>query len=144
MNPKLVFDTNILISGYLWNGRPRQAIRVVKTKGFTLLYCKESIDELIRVLSIKFGLDSEEIFRIVVDLQTIGKNIRVISKNQPITDDHTDNLFINLAIDGDARFIVSGDSHLLKLKKYKKIEMMTVYEFLQMFNIPPYIKTIER
>lgn len=144
MNPKLVFDTNILISGYLWNGRPRQAIRVVKTKGFTLLYCKKSIDELIRVLSIKFGLDSEEIFRIVVDLQTIGENIGIVSKEHPITDDHTDNLFINHAIDGDARFIVSGDSHLLKLKKYKKIEMMTIYEFLQMFNIPPYIKTIER
>ena len=79
MNPKLVFDTNILISGYLWNGRPRQAIRVVKTKGFTLLYCKESIDELIRVLSIKFGLDSEEIFRIVVDLQTIVKRLSLMT-----------------------------------------------------------------
>jgi hypothetical protein len=34
---------------------------------------KESIDELIRVLSIKFGLDAGEIFRIVSDIHTIGK-----------------------------------------------------------------------
>jgi predicted nucleic acid-binding protein len=63
VNLSLVFDTNILISGYLWGGRPRQAIRVVKSRAFTLLYCRESIDELIRVLSMKFGLGSEEIFR---------------------------------------------------------------------------------
>jgi len=131
VNPKLVFDTNILISGYLWAGRPRQAIRVVKSGAFKLLYCRESIDELIRVLSMKFGLDSEEIFRIVLDIQTMGKNMTVISKEQPITDDATDNLFINLAIDGNAKIIVSGNSHLLRLKEYKEIEIMTVYEFLR-------------
>jgi len=131
VNPNLVLDTNILISGYLWTGRPQQAIRIVKSKAFTPLYCRESIDELIRVLSIKFRLDSEEIFRIVFDLQTMGKNIRIISKEQPITDDITDNLFINLAIDGNAKIIVSGDSHLLRLKEYKQIEIMNVYEFLR-------------
>ncbi len=131
MKPTLVFDTNILISGYLWTGKPRQAIRVVKSGGFRLLYCKESIDELIRVLSIKFGFDSGEIFRIVSDIHTIGKKTTIVSKDQPISEDITDNLFINLAIDGDARLIVSGDSHLLKLKEYKQIEIITVFEFLK-------------
>lgn len=133
MKPTLVFDTNILISGYLWTGKPRQAIRVVKSGGFRLLYCKESIDELIRVLSIKFGLDSGEIFRIVSDIHTIGKKTTIVSKDQPISEDITDNLFINLAIDGDARLIVSGDSHLLKLKEYKQIEIITVFEFLKRY-----------
>ena len=133
MKPTLVFDTNILISGYLWTGKPRQAIRAVKSGAFRLLYCKESIDELIRVLSIKFGLDSEEIFRIVSDIHTIGKKTTIVSKDQPIGEDITDNLFINLAIDGDGRLIVSGDSHLLKLKEYKQIEMITVFEFLKRY-----------
>jgi hypothetical protein len=133
VKPTLVFDTNILISGYLWTGKPRQAIRVVKSGGFRLLYCKESIDELIRVLSIKFGLDSGEIFRIVSDIHTIGKKTTIVSKDQPISEDITDNLFINLAIDGDARLIVSGDSHLLKLKEYKQIEIITVFEFLKRY-----------
>ncbi len=133
MKPTLVFDTNILISGYLWTGKPRQAIRVIKSGGFRLLYCKESIDELIRVLSIKFGLDSGEIFRIVSDIHTIGKKTTIVSKDQPIGEDITDNLFINLAIDGNARLIVSGDSHLLKLKEYKQIEIITVFEFLKRY-----------
>jgi len=133
VKPTLVFDTNILISGYLWTGKPRQAIRVIKSGGFRLLYCKESIDELIRVLSIKFGLDSGEIFRIVSDIHTIGKKTTIVSKDQPIGEDITDNLFINLAIDGNARLIVSGDSHLLKLKEYKQIEIITVFEFLKRY-----------
>lgn len=133
MKQTLVFDTNILISGYLWTGKPRQAIRVVKSGGFRLLYCRESIDELIRVLSIKFGLDSGEIFRIVSDIHTIGKKTTIVTKDQPISEDITDNLFINLAIDGDARLIVSGDSHLLKLKEYKQIGIITVFEFLKRY-----------
>ncbi len=133
MKPTLVFDTNILISGYLWTGKPRQAIRVVNSGGFRLLYCKESIDELIRVLSIKFGLDSGEIFRIVSDIHTIGKKTTIVSKDQPISEDITDNLFVNLAIDGDVRLLVSGDSHLLKLKEYKQIEIITVFEFLKRY-----------
>ena len=64
-------------------------------------------------------------------IQTMGKNMTIISKEQPITDDATDNLFINLAIDGNAKLIVSGNSHLLRLKEYKEIEIMTVYEFLR-------------
>jgi putative PIN family toxin of toxin-antitoxin system len=131
VKPKLVFDTNILISGYLWAGRPRQAIKVVKSGAFELLYCMESVEELVRVLSMKFGLDSEDIFRIVLDLQTTGRNITITSKEQPITDDLTDNLFLNLAIDGNAKMIVSGNSHLLRLKEYKRIEIVTVYEFLR-------------
>ena len=133
MKQTLVFDTNILISGYLWTGKPRQAIRVVKSGGFRLLYCRESIDELIRVLSIKFGFDSGEIFRIVSDIHTIGKKTTIVTKDQPISEDITDNLFINLAIDGDARLIVSGDSHLLKLKEYKQIGIITVFEFLKRY-----------
>ena len=89
------------------------------------------MDELVRVLSMKFGLDSEEIFRIVLDIQSMGKKITIISKEQPIIDDTTDNLFINLAIDGNAKIIVSGNVHLLKLKKYKQIEIVSVFDFLR-------------
>lgn len=60
-----------------------------------------------------------------------GKKVSILSNDHPINDDATDNLFINLAIDGDAGIIVSGDSHLLKLKRYEGIEIVTVSEFLK-------------
>jgi len=136
----LVFDTNVLISGYLWSGKPRQAIRIVKSGPFALLYCWESMNELVRVLSTKFDLSAAEIYEIVSDIYAIGENIVVHSREHPIKEDPMDNLFINLAKDGNARMIVSGDSHLLNLKRYKEIEVIKVSEFLKRythFNILP-------
>ena len=40
-------------------------------------------------------------------------------------------LSINLAIDGGAKTIISGDSHLLKLKEFKGIEIIKVADFLR-------------
>jgi len=36
MKQNIVLDTNILISGYLWKGKPRQAIEAIKTGNFGL------------------------------------------------------------------------------------------------------------
>lgn len=131
MKQNIVLDTNILISGYLWKGKPRQAIEAIKTGNFGLLYCTESIEELVRVLSIKFRLDASEIYRIVLDIKSVGKGINISSKEFPVSEDPSDNLFINLAIDVNARIIVSGDSHLLRLKRYKDIKIIAVSEFLK-------------
>ena len=133
MKPNLVFDTNILISGYLWRGKPRQAIQLVKSGALRLLYCAESMDELVRVFSKKFEMTTAEIYRVILDIKSLGRNINISSREQPISEDPTDNLFINLAIDGNARVIVSGDSHLLKLKGYNGIEIIRVNEFLKRY-----------
>jgi predicted nucleic acid-binding protein len=48
-----------------------------------------------------------------------GQKIHIASDVSPISEDVSDNLFINLAVDGGAKTIISGDSHLLKLKEFK-------------------------
>ena len=45
MSISLVLDTNVLISGYLWNGKPRKLLKLVKTGNFTILYSRETISE---------------------------------------------------------------------------------------------------
>jgi len=44
--------------------------------------------------------------------------------------DPTDNIFLNLAIDGQADVIVSGDHHLLDLKEFNNIPIISVRKFL--------------
>ena len=128
----VVFDTNVFISGYLWNGKAREALMQVRGGGYRLLYCRELLDEIIRVLSIKFHLESDTVYRIVRDIQNIGHTVTVVSRDAPITADPSDNLFINLAGDGKASCIISGDSHLLRLKKHKGIAIVTIADFLKM------------
>lgn len=133
MKTRVVFDTNVLISGYLWEGKPRRAIKIIKSGVYDLLYCPDSLNELVRVLSVKFGLDLREIHAIVSDIEGMGERIVVKSSEQPIIADPEDNIFINLAMDGNAALIVSGDSHILNLKNHKGIEIVTVSEFVKRY-----------
>jgi putative PIN family toxin of toxin-antitoxin system len=126
----IVVDTNVLISGYLWKGKPRHALRLIRSGPFRLLYARQTLDELVRVLSLKISLDVSEIYRIVEDIRSFGKEVNIASKECPVSADASDNVFVNLALDGKAEIIVSGDSHLLRLKKFKGIEIIPVAEFL--------------
>ncbi len=48
-----------------------------------------------------------------------------------IKKDPDDNKFLSAAIEGKANYIVSGDEHLLSLKKYKGIQIVTPAEFIE-------------
>lgn len=126
----IVVDTNVLISGYLWKGKPRHVLKLLRSGPYRLLYARQTLDELVRVLSLKFSLDASEIYRIVEDIRAFGKEVNIASKECPVSADSSDNVFVNLALDGKAEIIVSGDSHLLRLKKFKGIEIISVSEFL--------------
>jgi putative PIN family toxin of toxin-antitoxin system len=128
---KVVFDTNILISGYLWKGSPRRAIDKVRRGEWIHPVSEETIEELIRVLAYaKFGLKPEEIEPIIRDLMAISKYVEVRSKIDLVKADPTDNIFLNLAIDGQADVIVPGDHHLLDLKEFNEIPIISVRRFL--------------
>jgi putative PIN family toxin of toxin-antitoxin system len=131
LNIPIVMDTNVLISGYLWSGKPRQLIRIVSVSPYEILYCRESLTELVRILSGKFNLAADEVIKVVTDIKHTGRNVHVTSDESPIVEDATDNLFINLAIDGSAKTIISGDSHLLKLEQFKGIAIIKVADFLK-------------
>jgi putative PIN family toxin of toxin-antitoxin system len=127
----IVIDTNVVISGYLWSGKPRQAIRIISAPPYEILYCRESLTELVRILSEKFSLTPDEILKIISDIKHNGKHVHIASDESPISEDLSDNLFINLAIDGRAKTIVSGDSHLLRLGRFKGIEIINVADFVK-------------
>jgi len=128
---RVVFDTNVLISGYLWKGMARRALEKVRSREWALLISNDAIDELIRVLAYdKFGLKPEEIGPIVRDLTEISEFVEVRTQIQIIEDDPTDNIFLALAIDGGADVIVSGDHHLLDLEEFEGIPITSIRKFL--------------
>ena len=63
MVKRVVCDTNVLISGYLWKGAVRRMLDLVRTgRQWTLLSSADTINEFIRVLAYpKFGLIPAEI-----------------------------------------------------------------------------------
>ena len=132
---RIVIDTNISISAFFWNGLQRKVYELAKSKKVNLLCSTDIENELIRVLSYKkFKLTAVEILPLITDYKQTATNIKVTTILNVVKDDPTDNIFLSCAFDGKADYLISGDAHLLNLKKYKQIKILTAKEFLEKEN----------
>ncbi len=83
----------------------------------------------------KFKLTDEDIKSIIgEELLPFVTIVNVNSRIKHIKADPEDDKFLSLAVDGKADYIVSGDSHLLDVKKYKKFKIVTIKEFLEVLE----------
>jgi len=128
---RLVLDTNILISS-LWGGKPRELIDLWLNGTVRVLSTPAIIEEYLAVLS-RFELslaDMQKWARLFTERteRIEEKTIVDIIKSDP-----ADNKFLSCAVSGDANYVVSGDKHLLKLKKYNNIVMIKTSDFLDIY-----------
>ena len=135
----VVLDTNVLISALLFSGLPNKLVTLWQEGRIVLLVSKEVLMEYFRVLAYpKFGLTQEEIKDLITEtvlpyVETVTVKGRAGGTYPPvIKEDPADDKFLFLAVDGQARYIVSGDKHLLSLKKYRGIEILPVRSFLEL------------
>jgi putative PIN family toxin of toxin-antitoxin system len=130
---RVVIDTNVVLSGLLFGGVPGNFIPLWRSGHIRPLASSEIIDEYLRVLAYpKFELSEEEINYLLCreilpyfEIVTVKRG-RVIVKEDP-----SDDMFIRCAVAGKAEIIISGDRHLLALKSYGKIKILTPSEFLK-------------
>ena len=134
---RIVIDTNVLISGLLFGGIPGKLIQLWKNKPILPLVSKEILSEYLKVLAYpKFKLSEEEINYILY--QEILPYFEVIPvKPRPviIKADPSDDKFIRCAQSGRAKVIISGDQHLLSLKSYKEIKILSSSQFLEEYDV---------
>ena len=127
---KVVLETNIFISGIFWKGASNEVILNWKEGKFTLVTSSETISEIIKVLKdFKIKL-SDYMIKEWVDL--IVRNSIIVEPKDKIyivKDDTKDNIFIETAVAGNADYIISQDNHLLKLKEFRGIKIITPEEF---------------
>lgn len=129
---KVVFDTNIFISAFITPGGRGETAYQKAVDGNIKLYSSVPIlTELARKLQDKFKWDSDRVkaaVRHVAAVATVLKPARRIS----VVVDEPDNRILECAVAGDVDMIVTGDRHLLDLKRYEGIEIVTLAVFLEM------------
>ena len=131
MVERVVADTNVLISALGWEGNERDLLNLAIDSKIKLVFSKETFEELIRVMGYpKFGFSDEQKARFILILSTIGSFVGVTEKLQVIKDDPYDNRFLETAVDGKTSYIVSGDEHLLKIKNFRGIKIISAKEFI--------------
>ena len=138
--PKLVLDINTVISGLLWKGNEFELLQKIEESKAQFFVTKEILAEIYQVLNYpkmakyinKAGLSVDKLFEKVNSLSNIviGPKLR----ENVVKEDKKDDKFIECAVNAKADIIVSGDEHVLKIKEYKGIKIMTTSEALKILG----------
>ena len=130
---KVVIDTNIFISGFGWDAKPEEILKLLKQRRIINYISIDILNELKRVVSypkLKFSdLLQNRILEFVFFYSEIVEPTQHIS---PITKDPDDNKFLECAMAAGAEFIISGDPHLINVAEYKAVKTVSAAAFLDL------------
>ena len=135
MNPIIVLDTNIYISSIFWNGGPYIIIKKAINQEFFIYISEYILYEIRKVLGRDFNLHKQEIDDILSSLHQFTHVIEPKERIEAIKEDPDDDKILECAVACRAKYILSYNNHLLKLKEFRRIKILTPKEFLSLNNI---------
>ena len=140
---KLVLDTNQFVSSLIVKkGVPAQLLQAWYDHLFIMITSREILKEIERVLHYprifqKYHLTEENVKALVA----IIEHEAIVLSDTPtiniIKEDPTDNKVLSCALEARANYIISGDRHLLGLRQYQDISIVTPREFLDIIDYKP-------
>jgi hypothetical protein len=132
---RIILDTNIFIS-FLINQDFSGLDNIIIERKATLIFSKELIEELLIVLDrpkFKKLITDNDKNELISFLENFGELIKIKTIIN-LSRDSKDDFLLSLAVDGDATHLITGDKDLLVIKKIKKTKILTIKEFLAIFN----------
>ena len=129
---RVVFDTNVYISAILTAGTPRVVVsESFRREEIEILVSEVILTEIERILRLKIRRPLWDIITILIAIRQNSTLISPESELLVVTEDEADNRIIECAFQGKAQYIVSGDRHLLSLKEYQGMRILSPIEFLR-------------
>jgi uncharacterized protein len=128
---RVVLDTNVVVSGMLWTGPPNRLLRWARDGVLDVICCEKAIAEVKRVVEYPrfhqrmaaLDLSPPQAIAYLMNLLVHVPSPEAIPA--VIAQDPSDDLFLALAVENQARLIVSGDRHLLALEEYERLPVVT-------------------
>lgn len=131
---RVVFDTNVIVSAMLFTSSvPRESIEIASSRG-TILFSEALADELNIVLNQdRFDryLSRRQRERFL-ELLVRESEFVEITESVQVCRDPKDDRILELAVNGDAAYIVTGDADLLVLNPFRGIEILRPADFLKL------------
>jgi putative PIN family toxin of toxin-antitoxin system len=136
---KVVLDTNVLVSGLLFGGVPGRILTAWSTGAIRLVISPPILEEYRRVgLPLSKGreplvgtlealLTMLTVHALLVDAQGLDERV---------SEDPDDEMFLAAALAANARLIVSGDKHLLRVSGWRGIEVLKARPFVDRYIEP--------
>jgi putative PIN family toxin of toxin-antitoxin system len=139
IRPRIVLDTNAFVSRLLLpDSIPAQALRKAVDEG-DILMSESTLFELADVLGRKkfdayVSIQDREEF-----LRMLGRIVEMVTILHAIHDcrDVKDNQILEVAVNGQAQVIVTGDEDLLVLNPFRDISIMKPTDYLKWKDVSP-------
>ena len=128
---KVLLDTNVLLSGVLFGGRPgelREAARDGRVRAVTSLYILREFQDVLA--GPRFGFAQEVCEELAVELAGFLEVVPVLSARDRWVSDPDDDPIVETALQADAAIVVTGDRRLLEAE-VPGLEIVTVAEMLE-------------
>ena len=127
---RVVFDTNIFISALAIPGSlaEKATLKIIEGEDI-LLISKDIVNEVLSVLSSKFGRDKEGLSHVAVILSELGELVKPTRKVSIFKDD-PDNRILECTLHGKADVLVTGNKEMLRLREYEQIRIMSLKEYV--------------
>jgi putative PIN family toxin of toxin-antitoxin system len=137
---RVVIDTNVIISGFLWYGLPRRIIDLAVERKISVFVSLEILIELERVLGYPYIL--KRLRRIERTGQDIIKEFKeyaeivspVPGSSVLVPKDPDDDAILRAALSAKAQYIITGDDHLQTLISFCSISIVSPTEFIAMYD----------
>jgi putative PIN family toxin of toxin-antitoxin system len=129
---QFVIDTNVLVSSVLIKKSSSDAaLKKARSLG-SLLFSEATFQELQITLSrskfdryVSLQVRSEFIFRLRLESELVE-----ILERVDLCRDEKDNKFLEVAINGKADYLITGDNDLFVLRSFQDVKIITINEFL--------------
>lgn len=129
---KVVADTNIIVSAIIFGGKPDKIMALANQGEIKLFLSPFILKETQKVLRDKFDWNLPKIKELVLSLEVVATIIQPKQKVSFIKEKESDNRILEIAQEVQVDFLITGDTkHLLPLKEWRGVKIVSVQEFLQ-------------
>jgi len=134
---RIALDTNVLISALIVNGKSRSLLFEIARGKHEIILSKEILTEFAEIsydAKIRRYVSEEDVTRFLRNLASMSQIIQIKSQFSVISEDPDDDVILHSARDGRASYLVSGDRHLLRLKRFRRTRIVAVDEMLDILR----------
>lgn len=133
---RVVLDTNVVVSSFIVpTGSPAKVLERMRDGAYELFVSDSILAEYRDVLqeariSVRHGYTRDEVAQLVDELGDYAFVVTPQEVHAVVRADLDDDKFLECAVAAGAGYIVSGDKHLLALKEYAGVQILSPTAFL--------------
>lgn len=131
-SPTVVIDTNVLVSGFGFGGKPDDCISLVLSDEIELVLSTDILHELAIVVEYdRLPFSAKEGHEFAGIVEETARIVEPTHSIDAVDVDPEDDKFLECTVVADADYVISGDADLLELDSYRGVEIVPPADFLE-------------